>query len=566
MDPLSAQVYDRLLATMALANRAERRAGVKRAAEMLSVTERTVYRQLGIMGWESGRKTRADAGRSTLTDEEQEKLAGLVATARNKRGQPNLPLKEAIPIAVEQGMLSEAASALSYGGVARSMRRSGRGMIQMRAKDPGIARVSDHPNHVWAFDISNAIQWYFLDPVNGKRLDLYMDGDARFYEGKRQNFLIPRVIHRFIMVDHYSGAYFVWYYYSAGESAEDIVDFFFRAMSSKELGAANPFRGLPEILLMDLGPGNRSGLVLNLLEELDIEPQFHEKGNAKANGCVESRHNHWQRTFEGRLALRPAGDLDELNRWQSKFCAVANGQREHSRHGRPPLEMWNRITAEQLRECPEREMFLSLATRSPVTCTLNQRLQIRIKGEIWELTGPNLFVGQKVSARISPFIPGGIRVWDVERREISALKIVLNEAGFQENGRRHAWGDPEAKGATAPLTPAAKIIRAVEKDRVRVDGVFDNLDDLLERQAYLSRRGSEWEPRPASVVASSPMVGALEALEEVVRRLGRPLGSDREAAAWWQGRIGDGISMADLDVAWSEFCTGATATGTLGGK
>jgi hypothetical protein len=54
----------------------------------------------------------------------------------------------------------------------------------------------------------------------------YQDAEARFYSNKIENFKqLKRVLHRYVWVDHFSGAYWVQYFYSAGENAADMVDF-----------------------------------------------------------------------------------------------------------------------------------------------------------------------------------------------------------------------------------------------------------------------------------------------------------------------------------------------------
>jgi len=47
-------------------------------------------------------------------------------------------------------------------------------------------------------------------------------------------------------------------------------------------------------------------------------------------------------------------------------------------------------------------------------------------------------------------------------------------------------------------------------------------------------------------------MGSLEAREEIVRRLGRPLGAD---GAWWRDRIGNGVTPDQLEALWEEFTT-----------
>lgn len=564
MGPLELRAYEDAMADLAAAGRGRSREIVRRLAHALGRSEATVYRRLGELGWESGRKPRADRGRSRVGGDGLREVSRMMAKARNARGQPNLTTKDAHQIAQELGL---GAGEVSYGHLARRLREEGLGLRHMRAPPAAIARVSQHPNQVWQFDISIAIHWYFRDPLSGKKLDLYMDGDTRFYPGKRQNFLLPRVVHRFALVDHYSGTSFYRYYYTPGERAEDVVDFLYQAFAPKgELHAQYPFRGIPRILVMDQGSANKSGVVLGLLKDLDVNVEFHAPGNAKASGAVENRHWVWQRRFEGRLATSGcASNLEELNERAAKFCAYMNGQVVHTRHGRPPLDLWNQITAEQLVECPDRDTFFSLAASTPKEGVLDNRLWLRASGRVWLIRGEHVHARQRVTWRLAPFLAQGIRVWDEHGRELAPEELSFNEAGFPENGRRHVWGDEEAAGATAPPTPAQQVSRAVKsgEETVELPGIWDDVERRLARQHYLERQGRTWTPAATASPAATgePLMGELEARLEVANRLGRALGADGD---WWASRIGTGITRSELDAAWAEWCGGATAVGRMG--
>lgn len=559
---VAAQVYDRTLALVCSAGSSRERAeAVRHAAEVLGVTPQTVYRQLKKRGWTSGRKARRDRGASAVTEDDLVAVSRLMARGRNRRGQANVPLKVAHQVARDHGLIDADVSTSHLG---RMLRTAGLDRNRMLAPEPSISRVSLHPNHVWFFDISIGIQWYFRDPATGKRLDLYSDAGARFYPGKPDNFkALKRVIHRFAMTDHRSGAYFVRYYYTPGEAAEDVVDFLYRAMAPKDgVEHAYPFRGIPNRLVMDQGSANKSALVRNLLEELGVHVEYHMTGNAKASGSVESRHLHWQRTFEGRMSARPADDLAQLNGWALRSCALYNAEEPHSRHGRPPTEVWLEIADDQLVEVPDRDVFLQLASTNRRQGTLTNRLWLRADNRKWLIAGDNIYPRQKVFYRLSPWLDAGIRVWDGDEQELAATELEFDSAGFPLNGRRHVWDDDEAKGATAPLPPAQKLAKAVASGEVpvRVEGLFDDLDERLARHRYIERRGQAWTSKDTPI-ASEPVLGSMEARESIRNRLGRRL--SREEGAWWRQRIGDGITPSDLEAAWEEFTAGAA--GDVGG-
>jgi len=531
-------------------SRQERGVIMSRLAGLLGVTTRTAYRRLEKLGWSSGRAARRDKGSSRVSDEALVQISTIVAQARDKRGRPNMPVREAHRLAQE---LELEAAGLSYRQLQRRLNQSGLGLRHMRAPEASITRVSTHPNHVWLFDVSQAVQWYFRDPETGRKLDLYPDAGARFYKLDQVK-KVRKTIHRYLVADHTSGCYYVRYYYSGGERAEDVADFLFRAMAPKGLNGAYPFRGVPRHIVFDLGSANRSALVTNLLDELGVSYEFHEQGNPKASGGVETRHNHWQRSFEGRLAQRFALDLDELNDRALHSCALytADESRRHARHGMPVLEAWLRITDQQLVECPPRDVFFQLASGHEKTGTLDNRHHLRADSRRWEIRGENVHARQKVTYRLSPFTSTGIRVWDEWGRELAATEISIDGWGFASNGRRHVWHDEDAPGASAPPTPAQHISQAVKKgngERVTLP-VFDDLEERVARQTYLARQGQEWAPRDTAM-AAAPVMGDLEALEEIFRRLGEPLVG--EIGEWWRARIGDGITTSELEIAWTEF-------------
>ena len=527
-----------------------RAAKVRQLASQAGVSPATVYRHLERAGITSDRKARSDRGQSSVPTGVLEQLALIMATGRNKRGQPNIPLKQAYAIAREQGILT---ADVSYEHVARLLRQTGLGLQHMRAPEASVVRVSTHPNHVWLFDISVAIQWYFRDE-KGKKLDQYSDAGSRFYPGKPENFrTVRRVIHRYTVVDHSTGAYWVQYRSTPGESALDVVDFLWSAMAPKE-GDRLPMHGLPRRLVADQGPGTKNATVVNLLRDLDVALELHAPGNAKASGAVEKRHDLWQRTFEGRLALHPVNDLDELNRLAGLACAKMNAEVTHTRHGRPPSHLWLTIAPEQLREPPDRDTFFSLAAAGTREATLNNYLWLRADGKKWSVKGENVFPGQKVRFRLHPFLPSGIRVWDEHDVELVAVPLTFDAAGFAEQGPRHVWDDAAAKGAAAPAPPAQSLARTAAATPVRMTGVFDDLVELDRLDIVSRRRGT-----PFAAPAASSAVREFDDLlarEEVVRRLGRALA--RPEAAWWRQHVGaTGITRAELDELYTAFTTSA---------
>lgn len=553
--------YDQAVAAMrAASTRDERRTVVRSVAETLGVSESTVYRQLKARGWSSGRQRRSDAGRSCVGKDGLAAVAEIQARGRNKRGQANVPTEVAVEIAQQQGLLPE----VSTSTVRRLLRRKGLSLHQMRAPEPGISRVSQHPNHVWLVDVSVAIQWYFRDEGTGRKLDLYNDAGARFYSGKVENFRkLRRVLQRWCVVDHTSGAYYVRYYYESGEKASTAVDFLYRAMAAKTHAGDQLFRGVPRRLVFDLGPGFNNALVQNLLRGLGYKRsteasaddpdgqryfEYHAPGNAKASGAVEARHFRWQTTFEGNLALKPARDLEELNRQAELYCAVRCTERPLSRHNRPPMQAWLDIRDEQLVEAPDRDTFFRLAATRRQTGVLTSQNHLRAGGRTYYIAGGLACPRARVEWQETPLATdgAGIRVWDENGTELAATEVSFDAYGFVESGApRHVWDSPEAAGSSVPTIPAAKVVAAAAaaEEPLQFDGLLDDLDQRLERQNYLARRGTPWTPPSESRLIDEPVISAEDALDQVVDELGR---LSPEAGAWWREQLGDGVTPSRL--------------------
>lgn len=532
-----------------------RAAIIDELARTLQVARQTVYAGLKRAGWDTGRAARKDKGTSAVTEEQLVVIAELVASSVNKRGRQNLPQKRALKLANDNNLVD---LKISTGHLSRKLQQYGLSRKHMLAPAPGISRVSRHPNQVWFFDISIAIQWYFRDEA-GKKLDLYHEGGRRFYEGKGLD-PAKRVVHRFCATDHCTGAYYVQYYYSAGESAADVIDFLYRAMAAKEwAGAAMPFRGVPTFLVFDQGSANKSALVQNLCKSLNIEAQYHKTGNAKASGSVETRHRHWQESFEAEQAIArvKAKDVVELNIWAEKKCAVLLSENKLTRTGRAPMHAWLDITQEQLVEAPARDVFLAMAKSNEKTGTLTSTLHLRASGRTWYISGEHVHPGQKVLYRITPFAEAGVRVTDLEGKVLAALEISKDKYGFPEQGPRHVWGDADAKGASISPTPAQKITAEItEGTRApRIERPFEHLDAELARYNYLHRTGT---PHAASAEPEEELLDHYAAREWVRRQLGRDLSV--EEGTWWRQQVGHGVTMTQLRALLTESTTALPAT------
>lgn len=545
-------LIESLLRDLASTPASSRGALVKAAADKAACSVDTIYRLLRASGWTSGRKPRQDRGTSRVSHEALRDASILLATGRNARGNPNIPLTQAQRILAEQG---NAVGDVSRAHLSRLLNANGLGLRHMTAPTPAIQRQSQHPNHVWLVDYSPAIQWYFRDEQGRKRLELHRDGGQRFASKPANVRALRRILHRFAVVDHYSGALFVRYYYTSGERAEDVMDFLARAMGEKAaVGRGRfPFRGVPRRIVFDQGSANKSAIVLNALASLGVKVEHHAPGNAKASGAIEKVHQLWQSQFEARMAVEPAEDLDVLNDQAERFAAHLNATAEHSRTRTTRSGLWSTITADQLCEAPPRATIIALATTRPREATLTAQLWLRHGGAVWHIAGANVFPGQRVSFRLTPLQAPGITVEDEHGRSLAATPVRFDaRSGFVAEGApRHVWDDADHAGASVPMPPAQHIGAAVAANDLRapVRSAFDVPDAHLETVAFRPVQGRVWEPPAEAVPVAPVLLSPLEAKLLVAERVGRPLGAD---AAAWSAAIGDGITEEALEALLAE--------------
>lgn len=186
---------------------------------------------------------------------------------------------------------------------------------------------------------------------------------------------------------------------------------------------------------------------------------------------------------------------------------------------------------------------------------------LRAVGRTWQIGGAGVYAGQKVSFRLCPFLAQGVRVWDGEGVELTALPLDFDTAGFSNSPLSHQWDDAEQKGAAAAMSPARRLNQAVRSGEHVAPAIdpWASLDDLEQRQAYVAKQGAEWAPTAAATLGETRM-DHVEAREEVARRLDREL--SRDEGRWWKERVGDGITAAELDDAIAAFTNPQTADQT----
>lgn len=330
----------------------ERRAILERYGERTGYTPQSLYAIARECGFDAGRRRRADLGECVLTDMQVEFVAALIHTSSRENKGAIKPVACALEEAIDAGVIER--GAVSEGRMQQLLAARLQSKKSLDAETPHTPLRSLHPNHVHEIDVSVCIQYYV------KNGDTAIIDEKLFYKNKPQNYdRIKTRLLRYVITDHFSGAFFFYYYDAAGESQNNLYDFSIRAWE-KKADKRFPFRGVPFLVLWDRGSANTSKAIQAFCERLGISFPEGMPHNPRRQGQVESTHNIIEEWFESKLRIQPAHTVEDLNRWALDYAIWHNAMRNHTRHGMKRTECWLLITREQLRELPEREILQEL--------------------------------------------------------------------------------------------------------------------------------------------------------------------------------------------------------------
>lgn len=483
--------------------------------ELTGKSRSSLYRIARKAGFVSGRKKRADAGtlKSGLTDKQIEFVVGLIhETGRELKG-PIMPVWRALQIAEDNSIITK--GTISVERLTAILSERGLSKKNLVAPDSHISLRSLHPNHVHLVDVSICIQ-YYLREGDGNKLGVMRASE--FNKNKPDNFvkLKGTRIMRYVLVDHFSGAIF-WYYYSAkGETQNNLYDFLLRSWAHKE-DDRYPFRGVPFKLLMDAGSANTAKAMVSMLDQLDVEVPKGKPHNPRRQGAVEVAHNIVEKCFESGLRIQPAHDIESLNSWAKDYATWFNYTRQHSRHKQTRSACWLKIKPEELRELPPVEMMQELFASPIKDCTVDGEYCISFRGQRYRLKHvPELFRGAKVQAVLKPLEWPDIAV-DYKGQRYQAKPDEIMEGGFSAHA---AIIDEEFK--SSPETFIQKTKKEIEaevygdegkqKDSIPYEGlnVFGNHSEKIGNVAFIPKRGHELELRNEVLETQVPVMELLK--------------------------------------------------------
>lgn len=344
---------------------------------MTGKSPQTLYRIAKKHGFTSGRKKRCDMGSCELTDKQIDFITAQIHTTTRELKGPITPVAKALRDAEKNGIIS--AGKISAARLQSILRERNMNAAALKTPEPHIKMRSLHPNHVHVYDASVCIQYY----LKGRK-GLRMMREDIFYKNKWQNFAVVKdKLHRYILVDHFSHAIFIKYYYTGGETQENLFDFLISAWSLKD--EKFPFRGVPFYMLWDAGAANTAGAMKEFIHRLEIKTPESLPHNPRRQGSAEVAQNMVERWFESGLKIEPAHTVEQLNEWALDWCIWFNGAKKHSRHKMTRTQCWLRINKDQLRELPEREILQYLFARPGEERLVNGDYTISFRGPLYNL-------------------------------------------------------------------------------------------------------------------------------------------------------------------------------------
>ncbi len=360
---------------------------VRRLATHYGVTDGTIYRWAGRLGlkWRSSPATK---GVSRATPETLKAASALMYVSRRGNKQLTMPACEAKEILEDSG----ADIGVSTSRFTARLRETGLSAADLTRPTPHVHLLSDHPNHVWQFDVTNCLQ-YFLDGPHGMG---ERDADMELYKNKivKTARSIRKELLRYAVVDHCTGAFYFRYFYASGERAIDGARFLFEAMrpkddliktafngsSASKIGKYH-FHGVPFVLVPDKGSIIAAKANQALLSSLKIDLRPHMPGNPRAKGSVEGLMHHLN-SFEARLRLRRPSSLEELNAWALDRCIYVNAAKK-MRNVAPRSALWSTIARDQLRLCPDEELYHLLVREPSIERTCDGSCFISVDGRAY---------------------------------------------------------------------------------------------------------------------------------------------------------------------------------------
>lgn len=430
--------------------------------QMTGLDSSTLYRRAKEHGFKSNRAPRSDKGtlKSLLTDEQIEYIAALIqVTARDNKG-GIMPVARAIQIAEDNHII--APGQISVGQMTRILREREISKKHMREATPHVEMMSLHPNEVHLVDVSVCIQYY----LSGGKLKLMKE--AEFYKNKQDNFKkVKTRLLRYLLVDHFSGAFHLKYYDTTGETANNLFDFLCEGWMPKS-DSRLPFHGVPKFMLWDAGSAALSKPMQAMFERLGIKTPEGLPHNPRRQGAVETMHNVIEQWFESGLKIQPATSIEQINSWAQDWMIDFQATRIFTRTKMPRTSCWLAIKAEELR-VTTLEVLQQLYARPAEERTVDGTRSISFMGKTYRLRHiQGVRPGSKVMAILYPWQEQvGVMFNEVEYLVEPVTMLPASQGGFPSDAK-HIGEEYGAQQETATQQAAKRFDNiAYGEDRKR---------------------------------------------------------------------------------------------------
>lgn len=571
MTPIQTQQLVQIAQRAASAPHGQRTLIYKAGAAEMGVSLQTLQRKLKEVSVTiKPRKRRNDAGNSALPVEEARLISAMLLESIRANNKQLSTIERAVERLrsnnmILAGRLNEETGefkALSCGAITRALRAYKLHPEQLLQDAPAVSLASKHPNHVWQIDASISTQFYLAD--DGARAM----SQSEFYDGKPGNLkkIERQRLWRYVITDHTSGTLYLEYVLGA-ESAENLCTVLINAMQKRH--AADPFHGVPWMLMTDPGAAMTSGIFRNLCRAMSIELVINQVGNARAKGQVEQAHNIVEREFESALKFQSAESLAQINGWAGQWMRYYNATSIHTRTQRTRFGVWQLITADQLRLAPAVEVCRELAVSTPETRKVTNLLRVNFRGAQFDVsTVPGVMVGEQLLITRNCWRDKdtaiAVLVGDDGREHYHVVdRINMDQFGFADTSA--TIGEQHKRHADTPAQQSRKILEQIatgtaseteaaaarKAKTVPFGGLIDPHKHVTDTvlPAYMPRRGTSLNVNAPSVELA-PLTH-VEAAKQLRSRLGTSWSG--ESFAWLQRKFPDGIPQDQLDAIESEL-------------
>lgn len=533
------------------------------ACAELGFSRATVLRKLKETVLTKPRKQRSDAGETALSPDEAKMISAWLRESVRKNNKRILSIGEAVAQLRAEGKIKadwiDCATGevlqLHESSIARALRGYGLHPDQLNKPAPAVHLKSEHPNHVWQIDASLCVL-YKMPVKTGNRMEAL--DSTEIYKNKLGKYkeIEHLLVQRYSITCHTSGGIFV-IYLLGGESSVNLISAFVACTQMRE---GFPFHGIPRMVMLDPGSANTAAPFMSLCDSLGVRVQVNKPKNPRAKGQVEQSHNLIECGFESGLNKlpEPITCVDDLNRMAHKWMHWMNGSKLHTRHGETRYAAWQRITAEQLIFAPEASVMLACANEEPITRTVNDFLEVSLKGRTYSVADmPGVQNQAKVLVCRNAWRDDVAQVvmHDAEGRRVmyQAPEVVKADFGFAEGARMigeeyRAHADTPAQTAVKELdrmvmgaSTLGEVEAARKKKATPFGGQINPFKQAEEYQApaWMPKRGAQHD---LSIRTEFPPLSIVEFAKSMS-------GWQPEFAAVVQQRYPDGkIPAAETEV------------------